>query len=93
MRPILATDARNHIPDGQDLFGSYSLGARFRSGWGYLDVAEDTEFWDLASCAKLAVEESLGQSSFEYPPSHVAMAPDRGTQEEIDLPSTSPVPC
>ncbi|CAJ1386091.1 unnamed protein product [Effrenium voratum] len=58
MRPILATDARNHIPDGQDLFGSYSLGARFRSGWGYLDVAEDTEFWDLASCAKLAVEDA-----------------------------------
>ena len=58
MRPILATDARSHIPDGQDLFGSYSLGARYRSGWGTLDVAEDTDFWNLATCAKKAVEDA-----------------------------------
>eukprot|EP00438_Fugacium_kawagutii_P030265 Skav219077 [mRNA] locus=scaffold1777:66982:71510:- [translate_table: standard] len=55
MRPILATDARNHIPDGKELFGSYSLGARYQSGWGYLDVAENTDFWELAACAKKAV--------------------------------------
>ena len=58
MRPILATDARSHIPDGQELFGSYSLGARFRSGWGTLDVAEDTDFWQLAACAKKAVADA-----------------------------------
>lgn len=58
MRPILATDARSHIPDGQELFGSYSLGARFRSGWGTLDVAENTDFWELAACAKKAVEDA-----------------------------------
>ncbi|CAK9015739.1 unnamed protein product [Durusdinium trenchii] len=58
MRPILATDARSHIPDGQDLFGSYSLGARYRAGWGTLDVAEDTDFWNLATCAKKAVEDA-----------------------------------
>lgn len=58
MRPILAIDARMHVPDGQDLFGSYSLGARFRSGWGTLDVAPDTNFWDLAACAKNAVEDA-----------------------------------
>ncbi|CAE7631462.1 unnamed protein product [Symbiodinium sp. CCMP2456] len=58
MRPILAIDARMHVPDGHDLFGSYSLGARFRSGWGTLDVATDTNFWDLAACAKNAVEDA-----------------------------------
>ena len=58
MRPILATDARSHIPDGQELFGSYSLGARFRSGWGTLNVAEETDFWTLATCAKKAVEDA-----------------------------------
>ncbi|CAE7193621.1 unnamed protein product [Symbiodinium pilosum] len=58
MRPILAFDARMHIPDGQDLFGSYSLGARYRNGWGTLDVAEDTNFWDLAECSKKAVEDA-----------------------------------
>lgn len=58
MRPILATDARSHIPDGQELFGSYSLGARFRSGWGTLDVEENTDFWQLAACAKKAVEDA-----------------------------------
>mmetsp|Transcript_12666 Transcript_12666/g.22394 ORF Transcript_12666/g.22394 Transcript_12666/m.22394 type:complete len:457 (-) Transcript_12666:219-1589(-) len=57
MRPILAVDARMHIPDSQDLFGSYSLGGRFKSGFKSLAVDASTDFWDLADQAKSLVQD------------------------------------
>lgn len=57
MRPILAFDARMHIPNSQNLFGSYSLGGRFKSGFKSLAVDTCMDFWDLADEAKTLVED------------------------------------
>eukprot|EP00931_Biecheleriopsis_adriatica_P050780 TRINITY_DN29425_c0_g1_i1.p1 TRINITY_DN29425_c0_g1~~TRINITY_DN29425_c0_g1_i1.p1 ORF type:complete len:498 (-),score=88.02 TRINITY_DN29425_c0_g1_i1:52-1545(-) len=57
MRPILAFDARRHIANSEELFGSYSLGGRFRSGLSGLNVGSDTDFWALANEAKQLVHD------------------------------------
>jgi len=52
MRPMIAVDARRHIPDSQDLFGSYSLGVY---GCGKIALGQDAVFWDVVDQTKQLV--------------------------------------